>query len=130
MNWRDRADMIRRFYLGRKAGRPVSSSWDEAGREIERTIDDGFRTLLIDRGVALIAAYFEAGETDEAFEALRRRANALAVAASRVGQGREVIDDRLLEAVEMRVDPMYDAATARRLMVAFECGFRLRHRID
>jgi hypothetical protein len=130
MNWRDRADMIRRFYLGRAAGRPVSSRRDEVGREVERMIDDGFRTLLIDRGVALIAAYYEAGETDEAFEALRRRANELAVASSRVGQGREAIDDRLLKAVETRVDPMYDAATASRLMAAFECGIRLRHRID
>jgi hypothetical protein len=130
MNWRDRADMIRRFYFRRDAGRPVSSCRDEAGREVERTIDDGFRTLLIDRGVALIAAYYEAGETDEAFEDLHCRANALAVAASRVGQGCEAIDDGLLEAVGMRVDPVYDAATARRLMVAFECGFRPRHRID
>jgi hypothetical protein len=126
MNWYDRAKLIRRFYLRRAAGRSVNSSRDEA----ERTIDDGFRALLIDRGVALIAAYFEAAETDEAFEALRRRANGLAVAASRSGRGREDVDDRLLEEVRMRVEPMYDAATAGRLMAAFECGFRLRHRVD
>jgi hypothetical protein len=41
-----------------------------------------------------------------------------------------VIADRFIEEVEMRVDPMYDAATAGRLMAAFECGFRLGQRID
>jgi hypothetical protein len=122
MNWCDRVDMIRRFYLGRDAVRLVRSRRAEAAREVERTIEDGFRTLQIDRGVALIDAYHEAGETDTAFEALRRGANALAVAAARLEQGREAIDDLILVAVRMEIEQMYDAGTAERLMVAFECG--------
>jgi hypothetical protein len=123
MNWRDRANIIRRFYLGGDAVRLVRSRRAEAAQEVERTIEEGFRILLIDRGVALINAYHEAGETDEAFEALRRRAEALAVAAARLGQGREAIDDLILMAVRTEVEQMYDEGTAERLMVAFECGF-------
>jgi hypothetical protein len=122
MNWRDRVDMIRRSYLGRDAVRLVRSRRTEAAREVERTIEDGFRTMLVDRGVALIATYHEEGETDMAFEALRSGANALAVAAARLEQDREAIDDLILVAVRLEIEPMYDAGTAERLMVAFECG--------
>jgi len=123
MNWCDRANIIRRFYLGRDVVRLVRWRRAEIALEVERTIKDGFRILLIDRGVSLINAYHEAGETDEAFEALRRSATALAVAAARVAQGREAIDDLILTAVRMKVEQMYDEGTAERLMVAFECGF-------
>jgi hypothetical protein len=122
LNLRDRAAMIRRFYLRRGAERRVCSSGAEAVREAERTIEDGLRVLLVDRAVALITTYHEAGETDEAFEALRRRASALAVAAARLDQDRGVVDDRILGAIETTIEPMYDELTAMRLIVAFRCG--------
>ena len=123
MNWCDRANIIRRFHRGRDTVGLVRWRRAEAMPEVERTIKDGFRMLLIDRGVSLINDYHEAGETDEAFEALRRNALALVLAADRVGQGREVIDDLILTAVRMKVEQMYDEGTAERLLVAFECGF-------
>jgi len=86
-------------------------------------IDEGFRILLIDRGVTLINAYHEEGETDLAFEVLRNRARDLAVASDRLGQSREAIDDLIFMAVWIKVEQMYDEGTAERLMVAFECGF-------
>jgi hypothetical protein len=92
-------------------------------QEAERTIDEGFRVVLVDRGVALITTYHEAGETDEAFEALRRRASALAAAAARLKQDRQVIDERIVGAIETAVEPMYDELTAMRLIAAFRCGF-------
>jgi hypothetical protein len=76
---------------------------------------------LVDRGVASIVTYHEAGETDEAFEALRHEAAALADAA-RLEPGREAIDDSILEPIRMRVELMYDEKTSERLMVAFACG--------
>jgi hypothetical protein len=117
MNWGDRADMIRRFYFGRGV-RPAP-----AEQEIESTIEDGFRILLVDQGVALITAYHEAGETDEAFETLRRSASALAIAAARLKLGGELVDDQILGAIETRVEPMYDELTANRLIAAFRRGF-------
>jgi hypothetical protein len=68
MNLGNRAAMIRRFYRRRVAEQWVSSSGAEAVQEAERTIEDGFRILLVDRAVGLITTYYEAGETDEAFE--------------------------------------------------------------
>jgi hypothetical protein len=73
--------------------------------------------------VALIAAYHEAGETDEAFEALRRRADDLIVASARPGRGRAAIAELILVQLRTEVEQMYDAGTAERLMVAFECAF-------
>src|SRR5262245_54072840 len=119
MDWHDRADVIRRFYAVWLA----RSRRAEAGWEVDRPIEDGFQVRLIDRGVALIAAYYEAGETDEAFEALRRRADDLAVASARLGRGREAIADLTLVQIRTKVEPMYDAETAERLMAAFEWGF-------
>ena len=73
--------------------------------------------------LGLVWAYYEAGETDEAFEALSRRTHALAaVAIARLGQGREAIDDLILMPVRTRVQLMYGAGTAGRLIVAFERG--------
>jgi len=123
MNWRDRANMIRRFYLGRDAERRIRSKRADAGHDVDHTIDEGFRMLVIDRAVALINAYYEEGETDLAFEALCRRASDLAVASARLGESCETIDDRIFLAVWIKVEPMYDEGTAERLMVAFECGF-------
>jgi hypothetical protein len=91
-------------------------------QEVEDTIEDGFRILLIDRGVALIVAYHAAGETDEAFDAFRRCGNSLAVAAARLGQNCEWVYDPIIEAVGAKIDQMYDEGTAERLMLAFECG--------
>jgi hypothetical protein len=91
-------------------------------REAERTIADGFRVLLIDRGVALVAAYHEADETDEAFDDLRRGADALAVAARRMGRG-ETIGDWLLVPVRTSIELMYDEGTAERLIVALDRAF-------
>jgi hypothetical protein len=119
MGWRDRADVIRRFYAVRLA----RSRRAEGTREVDRTIEGGFQAPLIDRGVALIAAYHEVGETDEAFEALRRRAGDLAVASAGPGRGREAIADPILMQIRTKVEQMYDAGTAERLMVAFERGF-------
>jgi hypothetical protein len=115
--------MIRRFYLRRGAEPRVCSSGAEAVQEAERTIEDGFRVLLVDRGVAMITTYHEAGETDEAFEALRRRANALAAAAARLEPDPEVVDDRIFGAIATTIEPMYDELTAMRLIAAFRCGF-------
>jgi magnesium transporter len=84
--------------------------------------NEGIQTVLVDRGMALIAAYHEAGETDEAFEALRRETVALADTAARVGQGREAIDDLILTPIRSKVEPMYDDQTSRRLMSVFERG--------
>jgi hypothetical protein len=123
MNLRDRAAMIRRFYLRRGSDPRVCSSGAEAAQEAERTIEDGFRVLLVDRAVTLITTYHEAGETDEAFESLRRHARALAAAAARLDQVREVVDDQILGAIGTTVEPMYDELTAMRLIAAFRCGF-------
>jgi len=70
MNWCDRANIIRRFYLRRDSSRLVRWRRDEIVQEVEHTIKGGFQILLIDRGVTLINAYHEAGETDEAFDGL------------------------------------------------------------
>jgi hypothetical protein len=121
MSWRDRANIIRRFYAERDASRLAGWRRAEAGREVEGLPEDGMRSLLVDRGVASIVTYHEAGETDEAFEALRHEAAALAGAA-RLEPGREAIDDSILEPIRMRVELMYDEKTAERLMVAFDCG--------
>jgi hypothetical protein len=123
MNLGNRAAMIRRFYHRRVAEQCARSSRAEAVQEAARTIEDGFRVLLVDRAVGLITTYYEAGETDEAFEALRCRASALAAAAARLEQDREVLHDRILGAVETAVEPMYDELTAMRLIAAFRSGF-------
>jgi hypothetical protein len=120
MNWHDRANVIRRLYAERDAWWLARSRRAEAGQEVEGMLEDGIRILLVDRGVAWIAAYHEAGETDEAFEALRRRADAVA----RLGQHREAIDDLILVPVRAKIELMYDEMTAERLMVAFERGCR------
>jgi hypothetical protein len=122
MRLRDRTNMIRRFYLGRAAVQGVGSGRVKAVQEAERTIEEGFRTLLVDRGVDLVTTYHEAGETDEAFEALRCGASALAVAAARLEPDRGAVDDRIPVAIETIVEPMYDELTARRLIAAFQCA--------
>jgi hypothetical protein len=108
MNRWDRADVMHPLRFGRK--------------ETEGTIADGFRVLLIDRGVALVAAYHEAEETDEAFDDLGRGADALAVAARRTGRG-ETIDNWLLAPVRTSIELMYDEGTAERLIVALDRAF-------
>ena len=42
MNWRDRANMIRRFYLGRDAERRIRSRRADAGHDIDHAIDEAF----------------------------------------------------------------------------------------
>jgi hypothetical protein len=130
MNCRDRVDIIRRFYLGRDAVRLVSSRRAWFMQQFDRTIEEGLQTLLIGRGMLLINAYYEAGETDEAFETLHRTARELAAAAAQLERDREAIVDLILGQIRTQVEPMYDAGTTERLMVAFECGFRPRHGID
>jgi hypothetical protein len=68
--------------------------------------------------------YHEAGESDEAFAALRLEAAALADAVARLDQGCVATGDSFLATVRMKVQLMYGATTAERLMVAFEwdCG--------
>jgi hypothetical protein len=127
MSWRDRANVIRRFYACRFNAEP--DAWRlagrrraEAGREVQGGPEHGIRSSLVDRGVASIVGYHEAGETDEAFEALRQEAAALADAAARLGLGCEAIEELIFGPVRTRVHLMYDEKTAERLMVAFECG--------
>ena len=49
--------------------------------------------------------------------------SALAVASAGPGRGREAIADPILMQIRTKVEQMYDAGTAERLMVAFERGF-------
>jgi hypothetical protein len=121
MRWRDRVNVIRRFYAEREALRLAGWRRAEAGREVEGLPEDGIRRRWVDRGVAAIISYHEAGESDQAFEALRHEAAALA-AATLPERGREAIDDSIFGPIRMRVELMYDDRTAERLVVAFECG--------
>jgi hypothetical protein len=121
MNWLDRANVISRFYAARGASQLVVWRRARAGREVEGLFEDSLRNL-IDQGVNSIIAYHESGESDEAFTALRLEADALADAAARSEQGCVATSDSFLAKVRTKVELMYDANTAERLMVAFECG--------
>jgi hypothetical protein len=121
MRWRDRVNVIRRFYAEREASRLAVWRRAEAGRAVEDMPEDGIPSLWVDRGVAAIITYHESGESDEAFEGLRHEAAALG-AAARLEPGRKAIDDSFVGSIRMRVELMYDEKTAERLMVAFECG--------
>jgi hypothetical protein len=121
MNWLDRANVISRFYAKRDASQLVGWRRARAGREVEGVFEDSLRNL-VDQGVTSITTYHESGESDEAFAALRLEADALADAAARLEQGCVATGVSFLAEVRMKVGLMYDANTAKRLMVAFECG--------
>ena len=121
MNWLDRAIAIRRFYAEREVSQLVGRRRARAGRGVEGKLKDSLRDL-IGRGVTSITTYHEAGESDEAFAAIRLEAAALAAAAARLDQGCGASSDSFLATVRMKVQLMYGATTAERLMVAFECG--------
>jgi len=124
MNWRELAIVIRHYYIGKDTVRFERLRRAEAENEVTRTVEDGFRVLLIERSVALIAAYHEAGETDEAFEVFGRRVDTLAVAMARLMEDGDAIDELILEPVRSKVELMFDQGTAERLMAAFERNFR------
>jgi hypothetical protein len=121
MNWIDRANAIRRFYAEQDALQLVGWRRARVGREVGGMLEDSNRNL-VDQGVTSITAYHESGESDEAFAALRLEAAALSDAAVRLEQGCVATSDSFLAKVRMKVSLMYDANTAERLMVAFECG--------
>jgi hypothetical protein len=121
MKWRDRAVAIGRFYAEREVSQLVRWRRATAGRgdqgKLEASLGD-----IIERGVTSITTYHEAGESDEAFAALGLEAAALADAAARLEQACVATDDSFLATVRIKVQLMYDATTAERLMVAFKCG--------
>ena len=121
MNWLDQAIAIRRFYAEREVSQLVGWRRARAGRGVEGKLEDSLQDL-IKRGVNSITTYHEAGESDETFAALRLEAAALADAAARLEQGCVATGDSFLATVRMKVQLMYGATTAERLMVAFECG--------
>jgi hypothetical protein len=121
MKWRDRAIATGRFYAEREVSQLVGWQWARAGRVVEGKLEDSLRDL-IERGVTSIITYHEASESDEAFAALRLEAAALADAAARLEQGCVATGDAFLPTVRIKVQLMYGATTAERLMVAFECG--------
>ncbi len=121
MNWLVPANAIRRFYAEREVSQLVGWGRARAGQEVEGKLEDSLRDL-IERGVTSITTYHEAGESDEAFASLRLEAAALADAAASLEQGCVATGDSFLARVRMKVQLMYGATTAERLMVAFECG--------
>jgi hypothetical protein len=121
MYWLDRANEIRRFYDERGVSQLVGRGRARAGREVGGKLEDPLRDL-IERGVTSITTYHEAGESDEAFAALRLEAAAVADAAASQERGCVATGDSFLARVRMKVQLMYGATTAERLMVAFECG--------
>lgn len=121
MKWRDRAIAIGRFYAEREISQLVGWRRARAGRGVEGKLEDSLRDL-IERGVTSITTYHEAGESDEAFAALRLEAAALADAAARLEQGCVATCDAFLATVRIKVQLMYGATTAERLIVAFKCG--------
>jgi hypothetical protein len=121
MNWLVRVNAIRRFYAEREVSQLVGWGRARAGQEVEGKLEGSLRDL-IERCVTSITTYHEAGESDEAFAALRLEAAALADAAARLEQGCVATGDSFLATVRMKVQLMYGATTAERLMVAFECG--------
>jgi hypothetical protein len=121
MNWLERANEIRRFYDERGVSQFVGWERARAGREVGGKLEDSLRDL-IERGVTSITTYHEAGESDEAFAALRLEAAAVADAAAPLERGCVATGDSFLARVRMKVQFMYGATTAERLMAAFECG--------
>jgi hypothetical protein len=99
-------------------------------RETEVTIKEGMRLLLVFRGVSLVVRYHEGGESDEAFDALRRGAESLAEAVGRLGLSGRAVAESVLDPIEGEVGLMYDARTAGRLMQAFLQCFNKRVRAD
>ena len=121
MNWLDQAIAIRRFYAEREVSQLVGWRRARAGRGVEGKLEDSLQDL-IKRGVNSITTYHEAGESDEAFAALRLEATALADAAARLELRCAAIGDSFLANVRIKIQLMYGATTAERLMVAFKCG--------
>jgi hypothetical protein len=121
MNWLDRAVAIRRFYAEREVSPLVGWRRARAGRGGDGKLNESFGDL-IERAVTSITTYHEAGESDEAFATLRIEAAALAAAAARPDQRRVATGDSFVAIVRIKVQLMYGATTAERLMVAFECG--------
>jgi magnesium transporter len=108
---------------GAPAPATVSQNDEAADAERKDSVmrNKSTRTPLVERAVALIETYHEAGETDEAFDALRRETAALVDAAACIEPGR-AIDNPILESVRRKVEPMYDHQTSLRLLSAFEHG--------
>jgi hypothetical protein len=121
MKWQNRSIAIGRFYAEREVSPLVGWRQVRAGRGVERKLEDSLGDL-IERGVTSITTYYEAGESDEAFAALRLETTALADAAARLEQRCAAIGDSFLATVRIKVQLMYGATTAERLMVAFKCG--------
>jgi hypothetical protein len=121
MKWRYRAIVIGRVYAKREVSQLVGRRRAKAGRRVESKLEDSLRDL-IERGVTSITTYHEAGESDEAFAALRLEAAALAAAAARLEQGCVATGDSFLATVRIKGQLMYGATTAERLMVAVKCG--------
>jgi hypothetical protein len=121
MNWLVRANAIHRFYAERGVSQLVGWGRARDGREVGSKLENSLRDL-IERGVTSITTYHEAGESDEAFAALRLEAAALAETAARLEQGGVTTGAPFLARVRIKVEPMYDANTAERLLVSFECG--------
>jgi hypothetical protein len=93
-------------------------------REAELTIRDGVKVLrLVFQGVSLVVRYHEEGETDEAFDALRLRAESLDEAAGHLGWGDRANAELVLDPIEAEVGLMYDVQTADRLVQAFRQCF-------
>jgi hypothetical protein len=113
----DWAIAIGRFYAVRDVSQPVGWRWARTRWRLEDSLQD-----LVERGVTSITTYYEAGESDEAFAALRLEAAALANAAARLEQGCVASGDLFLATVRTKVELMYGATTAERLIVAFNCG--------
>ena len=121
MKWRNRAVATDCFHAERQVSQRVQLRRAGAGRVVESKLEDSFPDL-IERGVTSITSYHEAGESDEAFAALRLESAALADAATRLGQRCVANGDSFLATLRVKVQLMYGASTAERLMVAFKCG--------
>ena len=121
MNWLVRANAIHRFYAERGVSQLVGWGRARDGREVGSKLENSLRDL-IERGVTSITTYHEAGESDEAFAALRLEATALADPAARLELRCAAIGDSFLATVRIKIQLMYGATTAERLMVAFKCG--------
>ena len=78
---------------------------------------------LVFRGVSLVVRYHEGGETEEAFDALRRGAESLAEAAGHLGLSGRATAELVLDPIDGEVGLMYDAQTADRLVQALRQCF-------
>jgi hypothetical protein len=121
MNWPNRAIATDGFHAERQVSQLIQLRRAGAGRGVESKLEDSFRDL-IERGVTSITTYHEAGESVEAFAALRLEAAALSDAATRLEQACVANGDSFLATLRIKVQLMYGATIAERLMVTFKCG--------